>query len=45
MDYKVVISEQAEEDLADIYSYILNVLKSEINADSVLGRLYSLWKI
>ena len=41
MDYKVVISEQAEEDLAVIYSYILNVLKSEINADSVLGRLYS----
>ena len=41
MGYEVVVSEQAEEDLANIYSYILNVLKSEINADAVLGRLYS----
>lgn len=41
MDYEVVISEQAEDDLANIYSAIRDVLKSEINADAVLGRLYS----
>lgn len=41
MDYEVVVSEQAEDDLADIYSYIRDVLKSEINADAVLSRLYS----
>ncbi len=41
MHCQVVISAQAEEDLSNIYSYVLNVLQSEINADSVLGRLYS----
>ena len=41
MDYKVVISNQAEEDITEIYSYIYNELKSKINADSVLNRLYS----
>lgn len=44
MNYKVEISEQAENDIADIYSYIRNVLKSQINADSVLERLYSAMK-
>ena len=28
-------------DSSEIYGYILNVLKSEINAESVLNRLYS----
>ncbi|WP_191015050.1 type II toxin-antitoxin system RelE/ParE family toxin [Treponema zioleckii] len=37
----IVLSDQAKEDLAEIYDYILNVLKSEINAESVLNRLYS----
>ena len=41
MEFKVVVSEQAENDLANIYSYILNELKSQINADAVLGRLYT----
>ena len=41
MEYSVVLSDQAKEDIAEIYSYILNVLKSEINAESVLHRLYS----
>lgn len=41
MEYSVVLSDQAKEDIAEIYSYILNVLKSEINAESVLNRLYS----
>ena len=41
MDYCVVLSDQAKEDVAEIYGYILNVLKSEKNADSVLNRLYS----
>lgn len=41
MDFKVVVSEQAENDLTNIYSYILNELKSPINADAVLGRLYA----
>lgn len=41
MEYTVVLTEQAKEDIADIYGYILNVLKSEINAESVLNRLYS----
>ena len=41
MAYTVVLTEQAKEDIADIYGYILNVLKSEINAESVLNRLYS----
>lgn len=41
MEYSVVLSDQAKEDVAEIYGYILNVLKSEINAESVLNRLYS----
>ena len=41
MKYSVVLSDQAKEDVAEIYGYILNVLKSEINAESVLNRLYS----
>ncbi len=41
MDYEVVVSEKAKDDLANIYSYIRDVLGSEINADAVLGRLYS----
>lgn len=41
MNFKVVLSEQAEDDLADIYSYILNILQSKKNADSVLDRLCS----
>lgn len=41
MSYKVVISNQAKSDVARIYSYILNQLKSKINAEAVLRRLYS----
>lgn len=41
MNFTVKITEQAEDDLADIYSYILTELKSSINADAVLGRLYT----
>lgn len=41
MDFTVQITRQAEEDLANIYSYILTELKSYINADAVLGRLYT----
>ncbi|MBR1640238.1 MAG: type II toxin-antitoxin system RelE/ParE family toxin [Treponema sp.] len=41
MDFIVKITRQAEDDLADIYSYILTELKSYINADAVLGRLYT----
>ena len=41
MNFSVSISNQAEEDLADIYSFILNEYKSQINADAVLGRLYT----
>lgn len=41
MHYQVLITEQAKKDLHHIYSYILNVLKSKKNADSVLERLYT----
>ena len=41
MSYKVVISNQAKIDIAKIYAYILNRLKSRINADAVLRKLYS----
>ena len=41
MEYTVVLSDQAKEDIAYIYGYILKVLKSEINAISVFNRLYS----
>ena len=40
-EYKVYLSNQAKEDIANIYGYILNNLKSEINADAVLNRPYS----
>ena len=39
MEYTVTISGQAKEDIANIYSYILNTLQSQINADAVLNRL------
>ena len=39
--YEVVISEQAEEDIAEIYSYIYYDLGSEINAIAILDRLYA----
>lgn len=41
MNYKVVLSDQAKDDVAEIYGYILDVLGSEINADAVFARLYS----
>ncbi len=41
MEYKVVLSDKAKTDLAKIYGYILNKLKSPINADALLARLYS----
>lgn len=41
MNYKVVLSDQAKDDIAKIYGYILGVLESEINADAVFDRLYS----
>ncbi|EID84031.1 Plasmid stabilization system protein [Treponema sp. JC4] len=41
MDYKVVLSDNAKADISRIYGYILNKLKSSINADAVLKRLYS----
>ena len=41
MVFSVSITTQAEDDLADIYSFILNEYKSQINADAVLGRLYT----
>ena len=41
MNYKVVLSDQAKDDIAKIYGYILSVLGSEINADAVFDRLYS----
>lgn len=39
MAYKVSISEQAEKDLNDIYSYIYYELKSKISADRISQRL------
>ena len=41
MDYKVIISAQAETDISNIYSHILNGFNSRINATAVLNRLYS----
>ena len=41
MSYKVVISNQAKIDIKKIYFYILNNLKSRINADAILSKLYS----
>ncbi len=35
MDFTVQITEQAEDDLVDIYSYIFTEFKSYINADAV----------
>ena len=39
MNYKVSISEQAEQDLNDIYSYIYYELKSKASADRISLRL------
>ena len=41
MNYKVSISEQAEQDLNDIYSYIYYELKSNVSADRISLRLRS----
>ena len=41
MDYTVVLSNQAKDDIAAVYSYIRSVLQSKINADAVLRRLQS----
>ena len=41
MEYKVVLSDKAKADIARIYGYIRNNLKSVINADVVLERLNS----
>ena len=41
MNYEVVISNQAEEDIALIYSHILYDFKSRINAEAFLNRIYS----
>lgn len=38
---EVVLSDQAKNDIADIYAYILNKLQSKINADAILTKLYS----
>jgi len=40
MNYNVVISDRAKKDLYRIYSYIFTVLKSKVNANSILKRLY-----
>lgn len=42
MNYKVSISEQAEKDLNDIYSYIYYKLKSKVSADRIAQKLYSM---
>jgi toxin ParE1/3/4 len=39
MNYKVLVSEQAERDLGDIYSYICCELKSKSSAERVALRL------
>ena len=39
MDYRVIILEQAERDLNDIYSYIYFNLKSKNSADRIAHRL------
>ena len=41
MDYTVVLSDQAKEDVSEIYDYIRTVLQSEANANSLLNRLYA----
>ena len=41
MNFSVSITNQSEEDLADIYSFIFKEYKSQINADAVSGRLYT----
>lgn len=40
---EVGLSEQAKNDIADIYAYILNKLQSKINADAILTKLSLLW--
>lgn len=39
MNYKVIVSEQAERDLGDIYSYIYCELKSKSSAEKMALRL------
>lgn len=39
MNYKVIVSEQAERDLGDIYSYICCQLKSKSSAEKMALRL------
>ena len=39
MNYKVIVSEQAERDLGDIYSYIYYNLKSKSSAEKMALRL------
>ena len=41
MNYKVIVSEQAERDLGDIYSYIYCELKSKLSAERIALRLRS----
>jgi len=40
MNYKVIVSEQAERDLESIYSYIYHELKSKLSAERVALRLH-----
>ena len=39
MNYKVIVSEQAERDLGNIYSYICYELKSKLSAEKMALRL------
>ena len=39
MNYKVIVSEQAERDLESIYSYIFRELKSKTSAEKMALRL------
>ena len=39
MNYKVIVSEQAERDLESIYSYIFHELKSKTSAEKMALRL------
>ena len=40
MNYKVIVSDQAEQDLNNIYSYIYNELKSKASAERVASQLH-----
>ena len=39
MNYKVIVSDQAEQDLNNIYSYIYNELKSKASAERIASQL------